>query len=205
MDVNKHLAEKYNLTKDAFWKVHNQWILTHDACALIAEEEGIVFHEPQILVANENSNVAMYGKATLNDKDVWTTGEAAPENCKNAYFFAMAEKRWKDRATLMLIGVYHLGVYSDIEDRTFEKPSDDEVKGPSINQQEAELESDQWEKTRNNTVGFGKHKNISWADVPYNYLKWVLDKADKLDDKYKRCSELELSFREIDAEDGLEN
>ena len=210
MDVNKHLAEKYNLTKDAFWRVHNRWILTHDACALIAEEEGIVFHEPQILVANENSSVAMYGRATLDKKEVWTTGEAAPENCKNSYFFAMAEKRWKDRATLMLIGVYHLGVYSDIEAEDFKKDNADQKETPSINEQvdgskadgsetdgsETDgFETDGWETMRNETVGFGKHKELAWADVPSGYLEWLYGNATK--ETFKKRAESELDYRNI--------
>ena len=35
----------------------------------------------------------------------------------------MAEKRFKDRLTLMLIGVYHLGVYSDTEADAFQQKS----------------------------------------------------------------------------------
>ncbi len=121
MDINKILAEKYNLTKDAFWQLRDKWIITHDAVMTIAEQEGIEFDVPEIKILDER-HVMMHGKARLEKKELWTTGEAnLANNCKAPYPFAMAEKRWKDRITLMLIGVYHLGVYSEDEADSFKK------------------------------------------------------------------------------------
>ncbi len=121
MDINKQLKENYNLTKDAFWQLRDKWIITHDAVMIIAEQEGIEFDIPEIKILDER-HIMMHGKARLGDKEEWTTGEAnLANNCKAPYPFAMAEKRWKDRITLMLIGVYHLGVYSEDEADSFQK------------------------------------------------------------------------------------
>ena len=112
---NKQLSEKYGLEKDHFWK-HKQsgkWIVSHQGVMKIANQEGIVFHKPEIH-RDDMSSLAMYGEATLGDKTVWSFGEAMPENCRMPYFWAMAEKRLKDRLTLMLIDVYG-EVYSEIE------------------------------------------------------------------------------------------
>lgn len=121
MNVVKMLTEKYNLNKDAFWQLRDNHIIKHDAVMAIAHQEGVKFGEPTVQIL-DNNNVAIYGIAKLGKDSVWTTGEAnLGLNCKAPYPFAMAEKRWKDRATLMLIGVYHMGVYSDTEADSFAK------------------------------------------------------------------------------------
>lgn len=112
---NKQLAEKYELEQDHFWK-HKQsgkWIVSHKAVMKIADVEGVVFHKPEIIREGMTS-VVLYGEATLNDKTIWSFGEAMPENCRMPYFWAMAEKRLKDRLTLTLIDVYG-DIYSEIE------------------------------------------------------------------------------------------
>ena len=112
---NKQLAEKYELETDDFWK-HNQtgkWIISHKAVMKIAEIEGIVFHKPEITREGMTS-VVLYGEATLNERTIWSFGEAMPENCRMPYFWAMAEKRLKDRLTLTLIDAYG-DIYSEIE------------------------------------------------------------------------------------------
>lgn len=122
MDINKKLAKKYGLNADHFWKQKQsgKWIISHDAVMIIAQAEGIVFHEPTSFVESHRS-VAFLGSATLKDVTVWTTGEASPDNCFNKHIFAMAEKRLKDRLTLTLIGAYHEGLYSDSEADSFQK------------------------------------------------------------------------------------
>jgi hypothetical protein len=112
---NKQLAEKYELEQDHFWK-HNQsgkWIVSHRAVMKIAEVEGVVFHKPEIIREGMTS-IVLYGEATLNERTIWSFGEAMPENCRMPYFWAMAEKRLKDRLTLTLIDVYG-EIYSEIE------------------------------------------------------------------------------------------
>ena len=118
------LKERYNLGDSHFWELHQKQIITHDACMIIAEKEGIIFDTPEIVVNHEDQGVALLGYGTLladenNDREsdlrVWTFGEAFPKNCKVNFFWAMAEKRLKDRLTLMLIGAYHLGFYSEDE------------------------------------------------------------------------------------------
>ena len=60
-----------------------------------------------------------------------TFGEANDTNCKNQYFWAMAEKRGKARATLKLLGLYGKNAfYSDVEAEDFQ------MKSPTIKQVE---------------------------------------------------------------------
>ena len=118
----KELAKKYNLSGSDFWELpmkKGTWILSHDACEKIADIEKITFEYPEI--HNGTNSVAMIGKATKADKTIWSTGEANPQNCKNQYMWAMAEKRLKDRLTLKLINAYEYGIYSEEEADDFKK------------------------------------------------------------------------------------
>jgi hypothetical protein len=112
---NKQMSEKYGLNQDSFWK-HKQsgkWIISHNGAMKIAAQEGIEFSKPDVH-RDDMTSVALFGEATLGDRTVWTFGEAMPENCRMPYFWAMAEKRLKDRLTLMLIDAYG-EVYSEVE------------------------------------------------------------------------------------------
>ena len=119
------LAAKYELLDSDFWK-HKQsgkWIIKHDACEKIADQENIQFVLPEIH-ADNNTDIAMVGVAKKGDKVVWTTGEAAPRNCSMKYYWAMAEKRLKDRLTLKIINAYEYGVSSEVEADEFMQQKD---------------------------------------------------------------------------------
>ena len=125
MDI-KELAAKYELLDSDFWK-HKQsgkWIVKHDACEKIADKENIQFVLPEIH-ADNNSDIAMIGSAKKGDKTIWTTGEAAPRNCSMKYYWAMAEKRLKDRLILKIINAYEYGVVSEVEADEFQKQTND--------------------------------------------------------------------------------
>jgi len=117
---NGFLADRYELEGHHFWK-HNQsgkWIISHKGCMVIADKEGIVFSKPEY-INTDFEGVVMFGTATISDdegnkKEVWTHGEANTKNCYLPYPYAMAEKRLKDRLTLMVISAYG-EVYSEIE------------------------------------------------------------------------------------------
>jgi len=124
--IEKILAEKYNLKKDCFWfhEPSQKWIITHVGCTIIAEKENIEFSRPEY-VKNEPGEIVMYGTGTMQDKEgneksVWTHGEVNRKNCFISYPYAIAEKRLKDRLTLMLISIYG-EVYSEIEKDEFEQ------------------------------------------------------------------------------------
>ncbi len=107
--------------KDAVWDCHGTWVAYHRALEKVASLKGIVFERPAIIEAKGESGVAaMCVFGTMGDKTEWSVGEAAPGNNKNAYPWAMAEKRAKDRVILKLIGL-HGEVYSEEEADDFKK------------------------------------------------------------------------------------
>lgn len=106
---------KYGETENAVWDCHGTWIAKHAPLERIARKAGITFDAPQVIQADGlNACAAMVVFGHLGEISEWSIGEAAPANNKNAYPFAMAEKRAKDRVILKLIGLHGM-VYSEIE------------------------------------------------------------------------------------------
>lgn len=116
----------HGLGPEACWDCHGTWVVYHRAIEQMAARSGIKFGLPVVLEARGDAKcVAICVSATLGDKSEWSIGEAAPGNNKNAYPYAMAEKRAKDRVTLKLIGLHGL-VYSEEEmQEPKSQPADD--------------------------------------------------------------------------------
>lgn len=115
------VLKQYGFGKDAVWNCHGTWIVYHRVLEQIAAKAGITFDQPHVLEANGAAKVAaLCVTGTLGDKTEWSIGEAAPGNNKNAYPFAMAEKRGKDRVILKLIGLHGLA-YSEEEADDFSR------------------------------------------------------------------------------------
>jgi hypothetical protein len=109
------------VAKDVLWDCHGTWCMYHRSIEKIAADQGIAFDPPQVLEANGAAkSVALCVVGRFKDRAEWSVGEASPANCKNAYPYAMAEKRAKDRVVLKLIGLHGL-VYS--EDEMPEEPA----------------------------------------------------------------------------------
>lgn len=108
-------------SSDVLWDCHGTWVMYHRALERVATDQGIRFEPPQILEANGTAkSVAICVTGRRGDAAEWSIGEAAPGNNKNAYPWAMAEKRAKDRVILKLIGLHGL-IYS--EEEMDEKPA----------------------------------------------------------------------------------
>jgi len=98
-----------------FYKLHNQWVVTHRGLERLAMALNIKFDLPIILESDsQNFSVALLVKGKLDDKEEWTIGEANIKNIKIPFPYAIAEKRAKDRIILKLLGA-HGFVYSDSE------------------------------------------------------------------------------------------
>lgn len=109
--------EKHSIDSDEIWEVHgNSWCIKHKALERAGAVAGIVWNiSPMIIESNsEKGVVAICVNGTLKDRTEWSIGEAAPKNNKNAYPYAMAEKRAKDRVILKLLNT-HGYLYSESE------------------------------------------------------------------------------------------
>jgi len=124
IDVLKEIGET---AKTSTWDCHGTRVILHKALEKIAAHKGIVFDTPVHLVTDPaNKQVAIQVTGRLGEMEAWSIGEVSPSNCKNAYPFAIAEKRAKDRVILKLVGL-HGYVYSEDEAEDFKdsKPSED--------------------------------------------------------------------------------
>lgn len=105
--------------EEAMWDCHGTWVVYHKAIERIAAKAGIVFEMPVVVEGNSAGKVvSIVVRGTMGERSEWSFGEAAPHNNKNAYPYAMAEKRGKDRVVLKLVGLHGLA-YSEEESDDF--------------------------------------------------------------------------------------
>ena len=115
MSKLKELYEKYNLTKDDFFKHKHYTIIKREGIDKLQAEADIrityelLYHSPDCKTA--------IVKATANKGPtrIETFGEVSPDNNHNQYPIAMAEKRAMSRAVLKLAGFYSEGVFGEDE------------------------------------------------------------------------------------------
>ena len=115
--------QKYGVASDEVWPVPGgkSYAVKHSALERIAFQHNINFGPPQIIEANgADGVVAMIVTATMSDFSTWSIGEAAPKKNRNAYPWAMAEKRAKDRCILKLLNL-HGTLYSEDEADDFKR------------------------------------------------------------------------------------
>tara|TARA_R110000824_G_scaffold193230_2_gene375630 strand:- start:1946 stop:2374 length:429 start_codon:yes stop_codon:yes gene_type:complete len=125
----KELAQSYELTGEDFFK-HPTFgfvIITRTGIEKIAGVDRIELTYE--MVKCESDFVVIKAIATMDKRmgvkritQIESYGEANSKNCKTSYFVAMAEKRAKARAVLMLSEFYRLGVYSEVESEDFKRP-----------------------------------------------------------------------------------
>lgn len=117
--------KKYGVSSDEVWPVPGgkAYAIKHKALERIALEAGIKFERPSVVACDlERRSMVICTFASMGDVTEWSFGEAAPENCKNAYMAAMAEKRSRDRVILKLLSA-HGDLYSEDEAEDFKRPN----------------------------------------------------------------------------------
>jgi hypothetical protein len=108
------ILKEYECSKDDIWDCHGTWVAYHRTLEKIAVKAGIKFDAPVVIEGNSSASVAtLCVTGRMGERSEWSIGEASPKNNKNAYPFAMAEKRAKDRVIIKLVGLH--GVYSEDE------------------------------------------------------------------------------------------
>jgi hypothetical protein len=105
------------------------WIVKHKALEKLAAMKNIQYTDCKVELADSTNNVyAVSVIGHLGDRSEWSIGEASAGNVKGkgAYYFAMAEKRAKDRVILKLLGL-HGDMYTDEDAEEFKdaEPTED--------------------------------------------------------------------------------
>lgn len=112
------IRKEYGLDKNDVWELPQKkgtYCVKHAALEVVAAKAKIAFDMPQIIETDGGNGVAaLCVRGSMGDRTEWSIGEASPKNNKNAYPWAMAEKRAKDRVILKLVGLHGLA-YSEEE------------------------------------------------------------------------------------------
>jgi len=168
------LCKELEMNKEeTLWDCHGTWVMYHKALEKIAVHKGVTFDEPKVIHSDvAQKSVVMLVTGRMDQRTEWSFGEATPANNKNAYPFAMSEKRAKDRVILKLVGL-HGDVYSDTE---IDRQAQDDIKERATkvkkdpNKEEAETDPNkiaEWEK-----IAFGYMKNIDQIPNQGVCLAW---------------------------------
>tara|TARA_R100001129_G_scaffold185683_1_gene174676 strand:- start:2828 stop:3544 length:717 start_codon:yes stop_codon:yes gene_type:complete len=134
------IIKELKMTKEqTLWDCHGTWVMYHKALEKIAAHKGVTFDEPKVIHSDVAlKSVVMLVTGRMDQRTEWSFGEATPANNKNAYPFAMSEKRAKDRVILKLVGL-HGDVYSDTE---IDKQAQDDIKARAAKEKNKETEED---------------------------------------------------------------
>ncbi len=100
--------------KQCLWDCHGTWVMYHRYIEIAGAKNSIAYDLTEIETNSKDGIVCIKCIAKRNGDTVITYGEASPKNTRNAYPYAMAEKRAVDRAVLKLLGL-HGFVYSEDE------------------------------------------------------------------------------------------
>ena len=108
--------------EESLWDCHGTWVMYHRYIEIAGVKKKISIDDlSEIETNSEKGIVVIKCKASLDKMKVITYGEASPKNTRNAYPYAMAEKRAIDRAILKLIGL-HGFIFSEDEMPESNKP-----------------------------------------------------------------------------------
>lgn len=154
----------------AVWDCHGTTVIYHKDVEIVAAAAGIVFDKPTVLEANgKDKCVALCVTAYLGDRSDWSVGEAAPGNNKNAYPYAMAEKRARDRVVLKLLGLAGF-VYSEDESEDFKPPQQAEQNRITQDSPPAPMDQETSKVTRDVMI-----KAIGMAQSMSDLTAWARD------------------------------
>lgn len=175
------LMKEYGLdSATALWDCHGTWVMYHRSLEQVAADQKIKFDQPLILEANgATKSVAICVTGHFKDRAEWSIGEAAPGNNKNAYPYAMAEKRAKDRVILKLIGLHGL-VYSE------EEMPDERKSMPPMNEPDEETPKARYIREAN--------AKITNAKTPHELGEWWNSDGEREKRRFVDLSQVELDL-----------
>ena len=124
-ETMKRLADENGLTADHFFKSPQGYvIITRQGIERIQQHRGIRVKYEMVHMTDDCKHVVIkaIGEMTSADGEIITVetyGESAPDNTRQKYPVAMAEKRSLSRICLKLSGFYQHSVYGQDESDDF--------------------------------------------------------------------------------------
>ena len=123
----QHLAKENGLTKDHFFKSPQGFvIITRQGIERIQAHKAIRVTYEVISLSDDLKHVVLKATGEMANGNglpiqMETFGESAPDNTKQKYPVAMAEKRALSRVVLKLSGLYEVGVFGEDESDDFKR------------------------------------------------------------------------------------
>ena len=123
----QHLAKENGLTKDRFFKSPQGFvIITRQGIERIQAHKAIRVAYEVVSLSNDLKHVVLKATGEMANGSglpvqMETFGESAPDNTKQKYPVAMAEKRALSRVVLKLSGLYEVGVFGEDESDDFKR------------------------------------------------------------------------------------
>ena len=123
----KHLAKENGLNKDHFFKSPQGFvIITRQGIERIQAQRGIRVTYDVVSLSDDLKHVVIKATGEMARPDglpvtMETFGESAPDNTRQKYPVAMAEKRALSRVVLKLSGLYEVGVFGEDESDDFKR------------------------------------------------------------------------------------
>ena len=121
------LAKENGLTKDHFFKSPQGFvIITRQGIERIQAHKAIRVTYEVVSLSNDLKHVILKATGEMANGNglpiqMETFGESAPDNTKQKYPVAMAEKRALSRVVLKLSGLYEVGVFGEDESDDFKR------------------------------------------------------------------------------------
>jgi hypothetical protein len=210
-EISEFMAT-YSVNADEVWPVPGgkAYAVKHKALERIANEAGIKFDRPSVIACDlERRSMVICTFANLGDKTEWSFGEAAPENCKNNYIAAMAEKRSRDRVILKLLSA-HGALYSEEEAEEFkqhETVSGEFVPNEDVIKREDGIQVLTMDAQR--PIFTELEKEIGNNDTVEELKRWKVTarkRASRLSDHWRKDLEAHYlkRLRELEQRDALE-
>ena len=123
----QHLAKENGLTKDHFFKSPQGFvIITRQGIERIQAHKAIRVTYEVISLSDDLKHVVLKANGEMSNSkglpiQMETFGESSPDNTKQKYPVAMAEKRALSRVVLKLSGLYEVGVFGEDESDDFKR------------------------------------------------------------------------------------
>jgi hypothetical protein len=121
------LAKENGLNKDHFFKSPQGFvIITRQGIERIQAHKGIRVTYDVVSLSDDLKHVVIKATGEMSRPDglpvtMETFGESAPDNTRQKYPVAMAEKRALSRVVLKLSGLYEVGVFGEDESDDFKR------------------------------------------------------------------------------------
>ena len=188
------VAERIDLLNGMLGKREMEYSLNTE---LISWENGVVIMKATLTLINGESVLTYTGHAYEKEDSTQINRTSALENCEtSAIGRALSAAGFGGGNEYASANEVQNAVH---QQNTVEVTPVNEIQAQVDYENDTiEMEAENWDTMRKTKVGWGKHKDTQWKDVPVTYLEWIVEKADKIEEVKKARARNELKCRELE-------